>query len=231
MNFKIKTVIILQLHKEDNKATLVILEAFPKDAGTYQVIASNIAGEATSVCGVSVKGRLPTETSDSELASDMEPIKPSIQLPLKDVTIVEGNRVRLDCVIVGQPEPEVIWYHDERPVKESSDFQLLFQGDRCSLVIQEALPEDAGEYKVVALNSAGEGSSKCKLNVTAAIRPEEPSKADVTTVEVIGSPPKFSKLLSDVLVSEGEKVILGRFYYLESNTFSILLTYTFQRVM
>lgn len=179
-----------------------MFEAFPKDAGTYVVNAKNIAGEASSACSVSVKGRLPTETSDSELASDMEPVKPSIQLPLTNVTITEGNRVRLDCVIVGQPEPEVIWYHDDRPVKESPDFQLLFQGDRCSLIIQEALPEDAGQYKVVALNSAGEASSKCSLIVVpdTATKPPEPEQPS-------GTPPKFTKLLADVLVSEGEKVL------------------------
>ena len=128
--------------------------------------AKNLAGEAYSSCNVVVKGRLPNETSDSELASDMEPIKPSVQLPLKDVSIFEGKPVRLDCVIVGQPEPEVIWYHNERPVKESADVQLLFQGDRCSLIVQEVYQEDAGNYKVVAINSAGEASRSCELKVT-----------------------------------------------------------------
>jgi len=61
---------------------------------------------------------------------------------------------------------QVIWYHDEQPVKESSDFQLLFQGDRCSLVIHEAFLDDAGTYKVVAINSGGEASSQCALTVT-----------------------------------------------------------------
>lgn len=181
---------------------MIVYEAFPKDAGTYVITASNIGGQSSSNCNITVKGRLPTETSDSELASDMEPVKPSIQLPLKNESVLEGNQVRLDCVIVGQPEPEVIWYHDDRPVKESADFQLLFQGDRCSLVIQEALPEDAGEYKVVAINSAGEASSKCVLNVTPQEEPK-PTKEDDKNVA-----PKFSKLLTDVLVSEGEKVTL-----------------------
>lgn len=198
----------LQLQLEDNKATLIIFEAFPKDAGTYQVSAKNIAGEATSSCSVSVKGRLPNETSDSEMASDMEPVKPSVQLPLTNTTVSEGNRVRLDCVIVGQPEPEVIWYHDDRPVKESQDFQLLFQGDRCSLVIQEALPEDAGEYKVVALNSAGEASSKCVLSVTPAGESDTATKPTEEETKQTGTPPKFTKLLTDILVSEGDKVIL-----------------------
>lgn len=137
----------------------------------------------------------------------MEPIKPSIQLPLKDICVFEGKKVRLDCVIVGQPEPEVIWYHDDRPVKESSDFQLLFQGDRCSLVIQEALTEDAGEYKVIAINSAGEASSKCNLKVTP-VGDAEPNLRKEDKVLSSGSPPKFSKLLTDVLVSEGDRVIL-----------------------
>lgn len=50
-------------------------------------------------------------------------------------------------------------------MKESSDFQLLFQGDRCSLVIHEAFLDDAGTYKVVAINSGGEASSQCTLTV------------------------------------------------------------------
>lgn len=60
---------------------------------------------------------------------------------------------------------QVIWYHDGQPVKESADFQLLFQGDRCTLIIHEAFADDAGNYKVVAINSAGEASSECVLSV------------------------------------------------------------------
>lgn len=150
---------------------------------------------------------MPTETSDSELASDMEPIKPSIQVPLTDVTVLESNRVRLDCVIVGQPEPEVIWYHNDRPVKESSDFQLLFQGDRCSLIIHEAFTEDAGEYKVVALNSAGEASSSCVLTVTPVVSSQPADKPPTDVQPVFGTPPKFTKLLSDVLAAEEDKVV------------------------
>lgn len=60
----------------------------------------------------------------------------------------------------------MIWYHDDQPVKESADFQLLFQGDKCSLLIHEAFLDDAGLYKVVAINSGGEASSQCTLTVT-----------------------------------------------------------------
>lgn len=51
------------MHFDGRNSTFVITEAFPKDAGTYTLIARNKAGEAVSSCNVSVKGRLPLETS------------------------------------------------------------------------------------------------------------------------------------------------------------------------
>ncbi|KAI8039392.1 hypothetical protein M5D96_008116 [Drosophila gunungcola] len=194
---------------EYGRVTLVIPQAYPNDAGSYVLSAKNLAGEAYTSCNVIVKGRLPHETSDSEMASDIEPIKPAVHLPLKDVSIFEGKPVRLDCVIVGQPEPEVIWYHNERPVKESADVQLLFQGDRCSLIIQEVYQEDAGHYKVVAINSAGEASSNCELKVTPLNQSEPATRAQAERQSLPkDAQPKFERLLSDVLADEGEQVIL-----------------------
>ncbi|XP_070135967.1 uncharacterized protein [Drosophila bipectinata] len=194
---------------EYGRVTLIIPQAYPNDAGSYVLSAKNLAGEAYTSCNVIVKGRLPNETSDSEMASDIEPIKPAVHLPLKDVSIFEGKPVRLDCVIVGQPEPEVIWYHNERPVKESADVQLLFQGDRCSLIIQEVYQEDAGNYKVVAINSAGETSSSCELKVTPLNQAEPATRAQAERQSLPkDSQPKFERLLSDVLADEGEQVVL-----------------------
>lgn len=178
----------------------MIPEALLKDAGEYSVVAQNPAGSAISTCHISVKGRIPNETSDSEFASDIEPIKPSVQMPLRDASVMESKSIRLDCIIVGQPEPEVIWYHDGRPVKESADVRLQFHGDRCSLLINEALREDGGEYKVVAINSAGEISSQCNLTVIQLLS----SQSDEP--EVV--PMQFTKLLSDLLAREGDRIEL-----------------------
>ncbi|KAL6255449.1 hypothetical protein P5V15_013784 [Pogonomyrmex californicus] len=192
------------------RTSLTITEAFPKDAGSYSVIASNEFGKATVSCTVSVKGRLFHETSESDfIGSDTEPIVPKFQLSLQDLKIQEGRSARLDCVIIGQPEPEVIWYHDEQPVKESSDFQLLFQGDRCSLIIHEAFLDDAGVYKVVAINSAGESSSQCTLTVTPMSQISDVigqvQEKDETLIN--GSAPKFIRFPTDLLVAEGENAI------------------------
>ena len=60
---------------------------------------------------------------------------------------------------------QVIWFHNDRPVKESKDFQLLFEGDRCSLIIREVYLEDSGEYRCFARNTHGQAESKCRLVV------------------------------------------------------------------
>lgn len=60
---------------------------------------------------------------------------------------------------------QVIWLKNDKPIKESQDIQLLFEGDRCTLVIREALAADSGSYKVVARNPHGVAESACKLHV------------------------------------------------------------------
>lgn len=198
---------------DSERVTLLIPEAQFKDAGTYILSARNSLGVAYNSCIVTVKGRLPYDMSDSEKAAEAtvtvaepvavpEPVKPTVQTPLKDVSVDEGKTAQLDCVITGQPEPEVIWYHDDQPVKESADVQLLFQDDRCSLVLQEAVADDVGEYKVVAINSAGEASSQCKLTVVAKAKEEPKEESPVPE-------PQQSAVVEEIIeevvvVEEGE---------------------------
>lgn len=90
---------------------VVALEARPEDAGRYEVRASNAAGQARAGCDLVVLEPAPAApVPPVPLAARvvMEPKAPRIQLPLKDLGIVEGASARLDCVIVGQPEPEVL---------------------------------------------------------------------------------------------------------------------------
>lgn len=182
--------------------------ASPKDSGIYKVIGRNIAGEASTECFVSVEA----VEEEPKVQAPIQPqtIKPSIQQPLRDISVFEGNPIHLEAIIVGQPEPEVIWLQNNKPVKESSDIKLYFQGDSCTLYIKEAFLEDAGSYKIIALNSAGEASSECRVSVTPlnilepAIRPTESERFLSSSV----MPPKFEKLLTDSLANEGETVEL-----------------------
>ncbi|XP_025104045.1 coiled-coil domain-containing protein 141-like isoform X3 [Pomacea canaliculata] len=121
---------------EANFSSLDIREAYAEDSDTYTVIIKNMGGEVRSSCKLTIESVFSSPVEDlSQVSTDVEPQRPmftQLLSPTKDVP--EGARVRLDCVLVGHPEPEVIWLKNEKPVKESQDIQLLFEGDHCTLV-------------------------------------------------------------------------------------------------
>ena len=108
----------------------------------------------------------------SQASVEQEPLKPQFtQLLPPTRSAPEGSRVRLDCVIIGNPEPEVIWFKNDKPIKESKNLELLFEGDRCILVLREAMQEDRGTYQCVARNPHGEAESSTKLHVERTYKP------------------------------------------------------------
>jgi len=60
---------------------------------------------------------------------------------------------------------QIIWYHNDKLLKESKDFELSFNGDQCSLMIREVYLEDSGDYKCTARNVHGFAQSTCRLMV------------------------------------------------------------------
>ncbi|XP_012936768.1 uncharacterized protein LOC101859779, partial [Aplysia californica] len=184
-------------------SSLDIREAYAEDTGSYTVVVRNTAGEATSVCQVLIESPYSSPgDAASQVSTEMEPLPPRFVQklpPTKDVP--EGTRVRLDCVLVGHPEPEVIWFKNEKPVKESADIQLLFEGDRCTLVIREALADDSGQFKCVAQNPHGGAESACKLHVEPVSEMSDTSINEVTA-------PKFTQPLRDQQAKSGQRLCL-----------------------
>ena len=100
--------------------------------------------------------------------------KPAFYVPLKNQEAFEGEDVILECVIVASPEPEVIWYRNNIPVKESKNVELLFLGDSCKLILKNVTKDESGEIKVRAINALGECQS------TASLKIHPPKRSSVT---------------------------------------------------
>ena len=147
-------------------AKLIVQEAYPNSAGKYVCKAQNIAGEATSTSTVYFR-LLSPEPSDSETLeeSNAQKQKPAFYVPLANKECIENEDIVLECTIVGNPEPEVIWYKENIPIKESEKNVLLFQGDSCKLVLKNVNISQCGNYQVKAVNKFGECQSSCLLNV------------------------------------------------------------------
>ncbi|XP_029980113.1 myosin light chain kinase, smooth muscle-like isoform X2 [Sphaeramia orbicularis] len=122
------------------------------------------------MAGVSAKKGSPTE-EDNQFLECLEyeqraESKPTFSSVIQDVEVVEGSAARFDCKIEGYPDPEVVWYKDDQPIKETRHFQIDYDEDgNCSLVISEVSGDDDAKYTVKAVNSLGEATCTAELLV------------------------------------------------------------------
>ena len=87
--------------------------------------------------------------------------------PLQSVSARDGDSVQFRCMIVGNPPPDIVWFHAGKPVSLRADFSATHDSSShiCCLDIREAFPEDTGRYTVVARNAFGSATSSADLNV------------------------------------------------------------------
>lgn len=173
--------------EEDGTFTLLILEAYPQDSGKYECVAMNGAGEAR--CDAECSVNAPATKDKPKLQSKAANAPPEVIESLKDKSVTEGQSIEFSCKILGKPAPTVQWYKGDKLIKPSKYFQMSRTADEYTLRISEAFPEDEGDYKCVAYNSAGRSTVAAKLKVA------QPDQAD--------SLPTLTPL-RDIVVFEGQ---------------------------
>ncbi|XP_034052186.1 myosin light chain kinase, smooth muscle-like isoform X2 [Gymnodraco acuticeps] len=109
---------------------------------------------------------------------------------LCDVTVIDGQILRLQCRLNASDPPSVTWTLDGKTIKPSKFIVLANEGGLCSLTIGKALPEDEGEYKCRAENSAGKSESCCMVLVD---DPTENSISDKKKTKAPTSESEFPK--------------------------------------
>ncbi|CAH2104070.1 unnamed protein product [Euphydryas editha] len=173
--------------EEDGTYTLLILEAFTQDSGKYECVAINSAGEARCDAECVVNAPVTTDKPKPQTKAANSP--PEIIEPLKDKVVTEGQAIEFGCKIVGKPVPTVQWYKGDKLIKPSKYFQMSRTADDYTLRISEAFPEDEGDYKCVAYNSAGRVTVAAKLKV---LQPDQADNLPTLTP------------LRDIVVYEGQ---------------------------
>ncbi|KAJ1365152.1 hypothetical protein KIN20_025381 [Parelaphostrongylus tenuis] len=175
-------------------ASLVIEETFIEDTATYTVRAENAGGMVESSAKLIVKSR-------STASSLLEEEKPRFVKQLTNVQVIEGQTAHLDCVVFGRPEPEVIWFKEEKTVQEDERFHLEFTGDHCSLTIERTVPSDTGMYTARARNIYGETTNFCQLKV---LPKKQPPPTPPKPVPRLTRAPAFQQTLTATTCEEGE---------------------------
>ncbi|XP_052814063.1 titin-like [Mya arenaria] len=180
----------------------MIPETFPEDAGKYMCKATSMAGSASS---------------SAELIVRASVIPPSFTERLYDISIREGEPVKLIVRVAGQPAPEVTWYREGQQLVSSPDFEIVQDGkpmednpqmkfihedDNYTLLIYEVRAEDAGKYACVAINNVGKATCTASLNVQIPVQSPE----TVQPLEEALRAPECTQPPQNLVIDEGEPV-------------------------
>jgi len=79
-------------------------------------------------------------------------VPPTITIKPDDQTVIENEKVYLDCSAKSTPPAKISWMKDDNPVKLDSDHVLYSNG---TLFISQAKPSDSGTYKCLADHPGG----------------------------------------------------------------------------
>ena len=141
-----------KIEQSDDLHSLSIENASMDDFGSYKCVASNEAGRMQCSARLDIKEReIAPEFSDEYGDSPLE--------------VNEGDELKINVTIQGNPKPDVDWYKDDKPVRRTSRVSLSVRGDKFAVTILGVVPEDSGIYKCVAKSTAGTTTRTFHVNV------------------------------------------------------------------
>uniref|UniRef100_A0AC35G417 Ig-like domain-containing protein n=1 Tax=Panagrolaimus sp. PS1159 TaxID=55785 RepID=A0AC35G417_9BILA len=135
-------------HKIRPDGSLIISSAAKDDNLIYRCRAENTAGFVEVPIRLNVI--VPPEITDSDVVS------------LESVKVNEP--FSLYCPVVSVPLPHISWRMNEKPIVEDST-NIIFSEDKRRLRVSQSRVTDAGIYKCIARNPAGESSKSFEVEV------------------------------------------------------------------
>uniref|UniRef100_A0A8B9I0W6 Myosin binding protein C, slow type n=1 Tax=Astyanax mexicanus TaxID=7994 RepID=A0A8B9I0W6_ASTMX len=140
----------------------------------------------------------------------------ALNAPDNTVTIVAGNKLRLEIPISGEPAPRVVWMKGERVILDTgSRVRAETFPDHTCLTIDVTEREDSGNYKIVLQNEAGEDTASVKVKVV-----DIPDAPGAPLVPVVGG--DWCSMTWDPPYYDGGSPILGK-HTLEACTYCLVI--------
>ncbi|XP_067684073.1 uncharacterized protein [Haliotis asinina] len=161
-------------------ARLEIGEIFLDDVGEYACVARNELGEDRTACQIMVT------------ACDLETsVVPMFLTKFTETVIKVGDKLILECDVIGSPEPDISWTKDGHPLRDDCPYNQMYDGRTAKLEIEDVTSDDSGRYDCIAGNDAGQVSLDASV-----------------TVQVKDKSPSVTVPLSDVYSKAGESIVL-----------------------
>lgn len=153
----------ITIENEGDASAVVISCTELDDEGDYKCVVQNEFGRA--MC-------------QTELIVEEGVSMPLIKESLKNLEANEGDVVKFEVRITGNPEPVVEWFKNGSQLQDEGRVIIVDDADDNDeelfcLVIEDCEVGDSGTYKVVAMSEAGTANCECSLNVTRTQVPPE----------------------------------------------------------
>jgi hypothetical protein len=146
-----------------NRHTLEVLNCSDNDSGLYTAKATNENGTSSSSAQLLVH-----ELTKEERQKKAEQNSPHFIVKLKDTELLEDTTVCFMIIARGDPAPKLKFFKNDEPLNTDERVRVTcVNPDKGSyeLAIDHCVPEDAGEYKIVANNKFGTTESVGVLSV------------------------------------------------------------------
>ncbi|CAI5766682.1 myotilin isoform X5 [Podarcis lilfordi] len=124
------------------------------DAGTWECVAFNRAGEASFTVKLDVIAREHRKA-------------PTFIFKPQSTRVYEGDSARLECQVSAIPPPQIYWKRNNEMVQFNTDRISMFHdtSGKVCLLIHNVNKKDAGWYTVSAVNEAGVATCHARLDV------------------------------------------------------------------
>uniref|UniRef100_A0A8C6VK40 Myotilin n=1 Tax=Naja naja TaxID=35670 RepID=A0A8C6VK40_NAJNA len=124
------------------------------DAGTWECVAYNRAGEASFSVKIDVIAKEHRKA-------------PVFISKAQSTKVFEGDSARLECQVCAIPPPQIYWKRNNEMVQFNTDRISMFHdaSGKVCLLIHDANKKDAGWYTVSAVNEAGVATCHARLDV------------------------------------------------------------------
>lgn len=85
------------------------------------------------------------------------------------IKVLLGTDFIFECAVRGSPKPNIIWYKDEIPIRETTErfTKKMIGTSTCRLEIEKVQQCDSGRYTCEATNSQGRVSTFARLQAVA----------------------------------------------------------------
>lgn len=90
---------------------------------------------------------------------------PVFDVPLKPLTVDEGEKMSLRCHVCGSAPLTIQWMKDRKELTSGGNTRISFSDGTACLEISPASIKDAGDYLCKATNDAGSEFCKAKVAV------------------------------------------------------------------